>query len=377
MNCRELLESYPTSAAFDFRFASNASELGAMACSNGEVRLYRLCKINPFQENPRLQFINLLHRFDGGTMPLCLAWNPDRCEYREEVSVTTSTGYVATLKALADERLVDLFKAHAQEAWTLAWSRSADLSLASPNAPGGQAEHGEAGQAEHGETGQAEHSDGSHAGNSDTSHAEHGNGHFLYTGGDDNHIAAFDKICDTPSIPEKDRDRADTVPIQRLCAEYGPNGWFRWDPKTHKAGVTAILPLPGLAQEVLVTGSYDDHVRILTPNVRHRWELLAEENLGGGVWRLNLLESSREHGGRSYLVLASCMHAGPRVLAIARDALGKWSVEVIAKFEEHGSMNYASDAVVAARVEGKNVWNVVSTSFYDRKLCVWRFAHQC
>jgi diphthamide biosynthesis protein 7 len=61
------------------------------------------------------------------------------------------------------------------------------------------------------------------------------------------------------------------------------------DRKTHEAGVTAILPL---ANDLLVTGSYDDNIRLVaTPPIGRR-QVLAELNLGGGVWRLRMLDAS-------------------------------------------------------------------------------------
>lgn len=59
------------------------------------------------------------------------------------------------------------------------------------------------------------------------------------------------------------------------------------DRKIHQAGVTAILPL---TNELLVTGSYDDHIRLISAPAVGRKQVLAELNLGGGVWRLKLLD---------------------------------------------------------------------------------------
>lgn len=59
--------------------------------------------------------------------------------------------------------------------------------------------------------------------------------------------------------------------------------------KLHHAGITAILPL---SETLIITGSYDDHIRLLQlPKIAGgtRPQLLAELNLGGGVWRLKLL----------------------------------------------------------------------------------------
>lgn len=61
------------------------------------------------------------------------------------------------------------------------------------------------------------------------------------------------------------------------------------DRKAHEAGVTAILPLSDV---LVVTGSYDDHIRLLFTPVVGRRQTLASLNLGGGVWRLKLLKGS-------------------------------------------------------------------------------------
>lgn len=61
------------------------------------------------------------------------------------------------------------------------------------------------------------------------------------------------------------------------------------------------------------------------------------------------------------------MHAGTRVVALTRDENGDWSFRVVAKFEEHQSMNYGSD--VQPSNDAKKT--IVSTSFYDKLLCVW------
>lgn len=147
------------------------------------------------------------------------------------------------------------------------------------------------------------------------------------------------------------------------------------DTKTHKMGVTAILPLSIREDDnewVILTGSYDEYVRVLTlADNSGRSKLLADKRVyGGGVWRLKLLGYRYEEDEIRIEVLASCMHAGVRLLQICRLSNGTWSVRIAAKFVEHGSMNYASDARKGMQ-EGKPGMTVVSTSFYDRKLCVW------
>lgn len=71
------------------------------------------------------------------------------------------------------------------------------------------------------------------------------------------------------------------------------------------------------------------------------------------------------------------MHAGSRIVRLERasaaDSGGdEWAFSVLAKFEEHKSMNYGSDVQpiqASGRGEGRRV--VVSTSFYDKLMCVW------
>lgn len=63
------------------------------------------------------------------------------------------------------------------------------------------------------------------------------------------------------------------------------------------------------------------------------------------------------------------MHAGARILRLSRDGNDDWAFEVLGRFEEHESMNYGSDV----QPGGGRVKRVVSTSFYDKLLCLWQF----
>jgi diphthamide biosynthesis protein 7 len=137
--------------------------------------------------------------------------------------------------------------------------------------------------------------------------------------------------------------------------------------KIHSAGVTAIL---FLTKGVYLTGSYDDYARIIV-DVANRPVCLAESNLGGGVWRLKAISyrapEHGQHNNTQFDVLASCMHAGARILRI--DLAPSPRITVLAKFEEHQSMNYGSDLQPTG--EG-GVYTIVSTSFYDKRLCLWK-----
>ncbi|QDS71613.1 hypothetical protein FKW77_006799 [Venturia effusa] len=187
----------------------------------------------------------------------------------------------------------------------------------------------------------------------------------LFSGGDD---AVLQYTTTPTAFQHKQDDEADS--------EESPT------PKTlpkkfHNAGITSILPLH---HSLLLTGSYDDHIRLLLTHPRPT--LLADLNLGGGVWRLKLLSSSNEAPNEAsneekgiYDILASCMHAGTRIVRLTMDGVGETGFEVLATFEENESMNYGSD-VQPRREGGEEVLRgfvVVSTSFYDRRVCLWRF----
>ena len=150
--------------------------------------------------------------------------------------------------------------------------------------------------------------------------------------------------------------------------------------KGHGAGVTAILPLDITFENkfsVMFTGSYDDHFRIYAVHeaspktLAMRAQLLQESNLGGGVWRLKLMSLARQSGRWEALVLASCMHAGSRVIKITGSSkMEECAVKIVARFEEHKSMNYGSDFQPGSEMPGRDL-KIISTSFYDKLLCFW------
>jgi diphthamide biosynthesis protein 7 len=141
----------------------------------------------------------------------------------------------------------------------------------------------------------------------------------------------------------------------------------------HDAGVTAILPLleQDDGHELIVTGSYDEHIRLFSVPPFGKPKNLAESSLGGGVWRLKLIDldtaPSPDYNWRAR-ILASCMHAGARVVELLETAGSQHQFRVLGRFEEHKSMNYGSDV----QPGWKDKLSVVSTSFYDKLLCLWK-----
>lgn len=199
--------------------------------------------------------------------------------------------------------------------------------------------------------------------------------HGIYTGGDDSKLRCT--IFPESNPTDNPFDEAS------LIAPGGTRGL-----PGHGAGVTAILCLPlnlPCGEDIILTGSYDDHIRVYAMRDYRNSStgtdstILADLNLGGGVWRLKLISSPRltsDGGDReavfTFKVLASCMHAGARVLQVTGSIAGNWSIDVLAQFCDHKSMNYASDVQpIAAQQETKVL--CVSSSFYDKLLCVWTY----
>ncbi|KAL8677497.1 MAG: hypothetical protein Q9186_006071 [Xanthomendoza sp. 1 TL-2023] len=187
----------------------------------------------------------------------------------------------------------------------------------------------------------------------------------LYTGGDDSALVRH-------RVRQNTADAFNIPPSQDMV--------FKRDIKIHGAGVTAIVPL-GMdllhRREVILTGSYDEYIRVLfVVHGSTKVEVAAEKRLGGGVWQLKPIERPEDPttvAGYRFAVLASCMHAGCKILEVGCDINSQWEIEILAEFEDHESMNYASDFQV--KPDGQRSYQentYVSTSFYDKKLCVWK-----
>jgi diphthamide biosynthesis protein 7 len=278
-----------------------------VATSTGAFAIYEL---QSWQRDPKISHIKTIQYFPEDVLITAFSWHPESFM----VGMTLSNGQVCLgvidTEDDSDEPTKMEVTSHDLEAWTLAFL---------PDGSG------------------------------------------LLSGGDDSTLR-FAELADSS---------AESVP------------WM--DKKIHGAGVTAILPIH-LDSEggLIVTGSYDDHIRLLHVPISGRRQVLAEANLGGGVWRLKLLDRNPKlpanHGVEKWrsepppeaiLLLVSCMHAGTRIVRLTRSAGEDWKIEVLAKFEEHESMNYGTDFQPALNDKGQRTF--ISTSFYDRLLCLWRY----
>jgi len=334
---REVRQVVPqASAVLDIHFQATAGrrDTCAVACSAGTLGIFKLTpELSP--SDP----LSLVHtsRIAGvGEEELILScvWHPT---VPDLLAITTSTGQVRLLRTWSTDK-AELASVgvvtHLAEAWTVA------ISPGFPP-PGGRSGHGSP------------------------------PGLFtVYSGGDDS--AAWYVSC---ALDGEARDEE-----LALQTPYSPSRI-----KGHTAGVTSILPLPLRlpdGAELVVTGSYDDCIRVYAVHPQAetfgvgKARILAEENLGGGVWRLKLLGIVPEHTDKlddtrdSWTVdlLVSCMHAGARLVKILGTADGNCRVTILATFQEHKSMNYGCDYQPTVSF-GERM--CVSTSFYDKLLCLW------
>ena len=303
----------------DLHFSPHRPEILAIATSTGIVEIYQLHLVRTI----RLERLRMVQAFEPTTLVLSLAWHPSP-QRSTELAVSLSNGNVALVDYSQTRSVRWIKEAHSLEAWTVSWS--------SVIGPSGDCA--------------------------------------LYSGGDDSGLRTFSAEQLSSHVTDIDRETRSGAFLT------GPD----FNAKIHGAGVTAILPIrpsDNSSQETILTGSYDEYIRVLVLSAKGTWKAVAEKRLGGGVWRLKQLASLGIAGAASptegsFRVLASCMHAGARVLEIHKTGEETWSIKVLYKFEEHESMNYGSDAtILQSQEEGTEPSLLMSTSFYDRRLCLW------
>ena len=319
MSGSNIIQTIPTpSAILDIHFAPPNGQAGifGVATSTGSIDMYQLDVKHG--QKPEITHLRTLQFCPESVLVTAFSWHPRG----DVVGMTLSDGHVRLGKVVLQDAEHKTTSGdvvtHDLEAWTLAFL---------PDGLG------------------------------------------ILSGGDDSTL----RFMELDSNLECHLD--DSAPGESSAAQKLP--WV--DRKTHTAGVTAILPLQVNEDGLLVlTGSYDDHIRLLyAPSIGRR-SVLAELNLGGGVWRLKLLGCRPGCSAlpgqalpQEILLLASCMHAGSRILRLRREGDEDWQFEVLASFEEHKSMNYGSD--FQPLLGSANQTTFITTSFYDRLLCLWRF----
>lgn len=312
---RSLVQTLPTPyAVLDLHFSPNKPDILGVAASTGKISLFKVD-----HEVPKFVEFSVVQVAESSILVLSLAWCPSPNEVRW-VAASLSDGNIVVFDSEDSQCVKFQSQCHNLEVWTLAWL------------PG-----------------------------------LHKNNQFLFSGGDDSVIRANGVEWRQEGLSSPTR-------------LYGSinRDLFPPDRKIHGAGITAILPLVATARpekQIVVTGSYDEYMRVLAApksSQSSRWDVLVEKRLYGGVWRLKLIRSQFRQGSNIFTILASCMHAGVRILTVSKSADTEWTLETTARFEEHESMNYASEARIEPGEGDLKEFTVVSTSFYDRKLCVWK-----
>ncbi|KAK1971809.1 WD40 repeat-like protein [Colletotrichum sublineola] len=310
--------SHP-SAILDLHFCPFPSrhDIMAVVSSTGTLSIFRLNPGTDASEPLKHLATSRISEVPEGILFLSGVWDTSNAS---SIAITTSTGEVRVVTLDSSWRIIDDGDSgpvitHSLEAWTVAFSPAEDPFM-------------------------------------------------VYSGGDDSELRYAS--CTHSS---EDGEKAG-VGLRTLSPPLNLRG--------HGAGVTAILPIAARLADgarILVTGSYDDTIRIFAVHPPHetydlrKFKKLGEKNLGGGVWRLKLVELQERDGRCCLRVLASCMHAGARIVELEGPLDGgEWDIRVLARFEEHQSMNYGSDCVPGP---GQGRLKCVSTSFYDKLLCLW------
>jgi diphthamide biosynthesis protein 7 len=221
-------------AILDLHFSPHDPTLLAVAGSTGSLQLFRFSPVST-----ALEPLSTYQFFDPAILVLSLSWHPINANL---LGVTVSEGgvYVVDTNVAVKEAL-DTGKevlTHELEAWTLVFSHD---------------------------------------------------GKAIYSGGDDASLR-FSTLPDpatssssTSDPPEEGKEDEEEEEEEE---NFTPLQWQ--DRRSHQAGVTAILPLAS-EDNILITGSYDDNIRILHAPLQGRKQVLCEENLEGGVWRLKIL----------------------------------------------------------------------------------------
>ncbi|KAI3430181.1 WD_REPEATS_REGION domain-containing protein [Psidium guajava] len=130
--------------------------------------------------------------------------------------------------------------------------------------------------------------------------------------------------------------------------------------KEHRMGVCCITKSIS-DPNVVLTGSYDEHIRVWDIRSISKPVNQSSVCLGGGVWRI------KQHPHVPGLVLAACMHNGFALV----DLRGE-EIKIVETYNRHSSLAYGVDWQKGGSIEGRRENMVIATcSFYDRLLRIW------
>ncbi|KAH7682865.1 diphthamide biosynthesis protein 7 [Dioscorea alata] len=135
--------------------------------------------------------------------------------------------------------------------------------------------------------------------------------------------------------------------------------------KSHTMGVCCIALNPANSN-MLITGSYDEFLRVWDMRSTSKPVNQRSVSLGGGVWRIKF------HPFGENLVLAACMHNGFAVVKIEDE-----DVIVVETYDKHESLAYGADWCKGGNCcednnGAKNEMVVATCSFYDQLLRLWK-----
>lgn len=132
------------------------------------------------------------------------------------------------------------------------------------------------------------------------------------------------------------------------------------------------------SRKLFLTGSYDDRLRLFEMPARGvRPTLIGDLNLGGGVWRIKILEQHAKDGYLRLRLGLACMHASAFIIDLkilpGTQIPDPWTCSwtKVAHFLDHRSMCYGIDAQ-PARLDistGSDIDHpriIASCSFDDR-----------
>ncbi|KAI9643218.1 hypothetical protein NHQ30_007834 [Ciborinia camelliae] len=338
---------YPYGAIYDLHFCPTDPDYFAVSSSTGRISLFKITTNE--NTSPNLEHVNTWKVFDDSVLITYFAWCPSKSKDGYlSLAVTASTGVVQILNITG----AIYGKIHGSDLRLR--KEEPPISLHSMKIPYGGEE--------------PQYAYCCYWAFHPSTFSE--NFHGIFSGGDDSKL----RTCILGNPHNKDNH-----------IDYNLQTSF----SGHDAAVISILPLPsGDDNWVLLTGSYDNCVRVITmewsagpvvPSELSREtliDIMANQDIGGGAYRLEFLHDypqkpeSDKH--LSFQVLASCMEVGAKILEVQRrDNI--WSVNVIASIDvdipKWSNPNKKSQLCYASAVQPdrKDGGLVFSSSYFNKR----------